>query len=491
MDYSALINLAPELLLAFVGMFLLIAAAIMGDKAARKINVAAGLSFILALVFTVYLDGGAALPVADSATHDAFAKYFSPHVSVDAFSYFLKALILVAALAATMLSHNMLRRADSRAEYPVLIIFATLGMMLMVSAQSLLSLYLSLELQSLTLYVLASIRRDDTRSNEAGLKYFVLGALASGLLLYGISMIYGTTGSVNFANIAHALSAGKPPVEAVLGFVFILSAFAFKISAAPFHMWTPDVYEGAPTPITAYFASAGKLAGLGLFIKLIAVPFVSMHHQAQQILILLSIMSMAWGAFAAMAQSSLKRLMAYSSIGHVGYALVGLVAGGEAGIAATIGYLMIYLPMTVAGFAILLSIRHNGQEVEQISDLAGFSKVRPVLAAIMSLVMFSMIGIPPLAGFFGKLYVFTAAVQAGFAWLAVVGVALSVVGAFYYLRIIKVMYFDKLETRFDPVPGWATGLVLAATTIFLLGFIVMPEWGTQLASRAAHSLNWT
>jgi NADH-quinone oxidoreductase subunit N len=474
--------LAPELFLAFIGMFLLIGATLKGPDMARKINIAAGVSFVVALGGVVYLAKVAAL------FDQAAMPVFGGHIAVGPYELLIKAVLLLAALAALVLAHVQMKSKEAQAEYPVLILFATLGMMLMVSAQSLLGLYVGLELQSLTLYVLAAIRRDDAKSSEAGLKYFVLGALASGLLLYGISLVYGATGSIMFDKIQNALGSDKPGVEIILGFVMILSALAFKISAAPFHMWTPDVYEGAPTPVTAFFAAAPKLAGFALLIKILAGPFADLSGQAQQILVALSILSMAWGAFAAIAQSNIKRLMAYSSIGHVGFALVGLVAGGEQGITATLTYLLIYVPMTLGAFAIILSLNRDGQPLEQLSDLAGFSKTRPALAALMAVWMFSMIGIPPLAGFFGKLYVFMAAIEQGYVWLAILGVVLSVVGAFYYLRIIKIMYFDKPEGRFDRMPGWGVGSVLGVCAFFILGFIISPSLIGDLIQQAVKSL---
>lgn len=483
MTYLETAALSPELFLILIGMFLLIGATLKGPGMPVKINLATGISFAVALAGVLYLGRDAA--------HATFGPLMNGHVGVTAFALFVKALVLLAGLAALILAHAQLKTVEGRAEYPVLILFATVGMMLMVSAESLLSLYMGLELQSLTLYVLAAIRRDETKSSEAGLKYFVLGALASGLLLYGISFVYGATGTVMFDKLHAALAAGHVGPEVVVGFVMILSALAFKISAAPFHMWTPDVYEGAPTPVTAFFAAAPKLAAFALIIKLLAGPFSGLSGQVTPILVVLSLLSMAWGAFAAIAQSNIKRLMAYSSIGHVGFALLGLLAGGEQGIAATLTYLLIYVPTTLGAFAVILSINRDGKALEQLSDMAGYSKSRPMLAALMALIMFSMIGIPPLAGFFGKLYVFLAAVQAGYVWLAILGVVLSVVGAFYYLRIIKIMYFDAPTGRFDRMSGWGVGLVLAVSALFLLGFIIEPSafaaWTEQAAQALTHA----
>ncbi len=476
MNMTDLYPVASEIFLACAGMVLLLWGAIAGDKATGKITFVTGIVFIIAM-FT--------------ASHHEAAKaiVMGGHVGSNAYVLLVKILLLLSALASLVLSQHFLKSSKlSRPEYPVLILFATLGMMLMVSAESLLGLYMGLELQSLTLYVLAAFRRDNAKSSEAGLKYFVLGALASGLLLYGISLIYGGTGTVLFSKLHEVVVAGKPPVELVLGFVFILAAMAFKISAVPFHMWTPDVYEGAPTPVTAFFAAAPKLAGIALLIKLLYVPFSGLLAQSTPIMLVLSVASMALGAFAAIAQSNIKRMMAYSSIGHVGFALVGLVAGGVEGVQATLLYLLIYLPMTLGAFGIILSLRRDDVYLEQISDLAGLSKTRPALAAIMTVFMFSMMGIPPLAGFFSKFYVFLAAVEAGYVWLAVLGVCLSVVGAFYYLRVIKIMYFDKQMEPFDRVSGWGVATLLGVTVLFILALAVKPDWALTLTQHAAQAL---
>lgn len=476
MNITDLYPVASEIFLACAGMLLLLWGAIAGDKATGKITVVTGIAFIIAM-FT-------------AAHHEAVkAVVMGGHVGSNNYDLFVKLLLLLSALASLVLSQHFLKSSKlSRPEYPVLILFATLGMMLMVSAESLLGLYVGLELQSLTLYVLAAFRRDNAKSSEAGLKYFVLGALASGLLLYSISLIYGGTGTILFSTLHDVVINGKPPVELVLGVVFILAAMAFKISAVPFHMWTPDVYEGGPTPVTAFFAAAPKLAGIALLIKLLYVPFSGLLAQSTPIILVLSVASMALGAFAAIAQSNIKRMMAYSSIGHVGFALVGLVAGGVEGVQATLLYLLIYLPMTLGAFGIILSLRRDDVYLEQISDLAGLSKTRPALAAIMTMFMFSMMGIPPLAGFFSKFYVFLAAVNAGYAWLAVLGVVLSVVGAFYYLRVIKIMYFDKQMEPFDRVSGWGVATLLGVTVLFILALAVKPDLALTFTQHAAQAL---
>ncbi len=476
MEMTSLYPVASEIFLACAGMLLLLWGATAGEKSTGAITVATGIAFIIAIFMAGHYE-------------TAKAVVMGGHVGSNAYVLFIKVLLLLSALASLVLSQHFLKSSKlSRPEYPVLVLFATLGMMLMVSAESLLGLYMGLELQSLTLYVLAAFRRDNAKSSESGLKYFVLGALASGLLLYGISLIYGGSGTILFGMLHEVVTADKPPVELVLGFVFILAAMAFKISAVPFHMWTPDVYEGAPTPVTAFFAAAPKLAGIALLIKLLYGPFHGLLAQSTPIILVLSVASMTLGAFAAIAQSNIKRMMAYSSIGHVGFALVGLVAGGQEGVQATLLYLLIYLPMTLGAFGIILSLRRDGVYLEQISDLAGLSKTRPALAAIMTVFMFSMMGIPPLAGFFSKFYVFLAVVEARYVWLAVLGVCLSVVGAYYYLRIIKIMYFDKQMEGFQRVPGWGVASLLGVTVLFILTLAVKPDWALSITHDAAKAL---
>ncbi len=480
MEMTDLYPIAAEIFLAIAGMVLLLWGAMAGDKSTGAITFVTGLCFITAIFTALYHES-------------APAVVLGGHVGASTYALFIKVLLLLCGVGALVLSQHFLKTSKlSRPEYPVLILFATIGMMLMVSAESLLGLYMGLELQSLTLYVLAAFRRDNAKSSEAGLKYFVLGALASGLLLYGISLVYGGSGTILFADLRHTITAGHVPVELIIGFVFILAAMSFKISAVPFHMWTPDVYEGAPTPVTAFFAAAPKLAGIALLIKLLYGPFVALLPQSTPIILLLSVASMAIGAFAAIAQSNIKRMMAYSSIGHVGFALVGLVAGGSGGglegVQATLLYLLVYLPMTIGTFGIILSLRRDDVYLEQISDLAGLSKTRPALAAIMTVFMFSMMGIPPLAGFFSKFYVFLAAVDAGYAWLAVLGVCLSVVGAYYYLRIIKIMYFDKQMEGFARVSGWGVATLLGGTVLFILALAVKPEWALTITHDAAKAL---
>jgi len=407
----------------------------------------------------------------------------------DAFAVYAKILILVAAALTLAISKPYLELNDmARFEYGVLVVFACLGMMMMVSANDLISLYLGLEMQSLSLYVVAAFRRDEQRSTEAGLKYFVLGALASGMLLYGSSMIYGFSGTTSFDTLAQMFAAGDASTGVIVGLVFLMAGLAFKVSAVPFHMWTPDVYEGAPTPVTAFFAVAPKIAAIMLFLRVMMEPFGSLVDQWQQIVVFISLASMVLGSLAAINQTNIKRLMAYSSIGHVGYALIGLAAGGEDGVRGILIYMAIYLFMNVGTFACILCMRRGDTMVEQISDLAGLSKTNPLLAFAIAIFMFSMAGIPPLAGFFGKLYIFLAAVDAQLYTLAIIGVLTSVIGAFYYLRVIKVCYFDDPADSFDtPIPRTLV-VIIAATAFLMVAFILYPAPLLDSAAYAARSL---
>ncbi|HUR42796.1 MAG TPA: NADH-quinone oxidoreductase subunit NuoN [Aestuariivirga sp.] len=405
----------------------------------------------------------------------------------DTFSRVMKLLTLFGSEVAIVLSVHFFKRENmARFEYPVLILLSTTGMMMMISANSLIALYMGLELQSLAAYVIAAFNRDSPRSSEAGLKYFVLGALSSGMLLYGVSLVYGFTGSVGFPQIAAAISASGVQLGLVFGLVFIIAGLAFKISAVPFHMWTPDVYEGAPTPVTAFFASAPKLAAMALFIRVMMTPFTDAAGSWQQIVVFIALASMALGAFAAIGQSNIKRLLAYSSIGHVGFALVGLVAGTRQGVSGVIIYMLIYMMMTLGTFACVIAMRRGGRHVEQISDLAGLARTDKGLAFVLAVQMFSLAGIPPLAGFFAKYFVFLAAVQAGFYTLAVLAVIASVVGAYYYLRIVKVMYFDEPAEAFDAMDG-EVKLVAYASGVFVLLFVIFANPLLNLAAAAAQS----
>jgi NADH-quinone oxidoreductase subunit N len=469
----------PEIWLALAGMALLMIGVFRGDGGTRLVS---WLS-VLVLAVTIFLViGGAPGRVV------AFGGQFV----TDAFAIFVKVLVLAGSAVSIVLALDYIEREDmKRFEYPVLIVLATLGMLVMVSANDLITLYLGLELQSLALYVVAAFQRDRIRSTEAGLKYFVLGALSSGMLLYGCSMIYGATGATGFEPIAQAITEneGAASIGLVFGIVFLAAGLAFKVSAVPFHMWTPDVYEGAPTPVTALFAIAPKAAAIALFIRVMIGPFGELVIDWQPILMAISIGSMVLGAVAAINQTNIKRLLAYSSIGNMGYALVGLAAGTESGVRGILIYLAIYLVMTAGAFAVVLSMRQGGKMVEGISDLSGLSKTHPTMAMAFAIFLFSLAGIPPLAGFFGKLYVFLAAVEAGLYTLAVVGVLASVVAAYYYLRIIKIMYFDEAKVPLDKeAVARPLGLVQAVTAILILLFFVYPSPVLTTAAMAARSL---
>ena len=465
----------PELILGCLSMALLMYGVFRGDKAVGSVSWLAVAALIIA---------GIAMSTLPDATQTAFRGQFI----VDQFARFMKWLVILGSALAIIMSMNYNEREGiNRFEYPVLILFAALGMLLMISANDLISLYVGLELQSLSLYVIAAFRRDSTKSSEAGLKYFVLGALSSGMLLYGASLIYGFAGTTRFDVLA-ALFTGpnaEPGVGIIVGLVFLMAGLAFKVSAVPFHMWTPDVYEGAPTPVTAFFAVAPKIAAIALLVRTMVGPFGELFAQWQQIIIFISVASMLLGAFAAIWQTNIKRLMAYSSIGHVGFALVGLAAGSEEGIRGIGVYMAIYLAMNVGTFCCILSMRRQGLLVEGINDLAGLARNHPMMAAAMAIFMFSMAGIPPLAGFFGKLYVFMAAVNEGLYVLAIIGVLTSVVGAYYYLRIVKIMYFDEPAEAFDRTAGREVGAIMTVAGLFTLLFFIFPSPIVNAASRAA------
>lgn len=408
---------------------------------------------------------------------------------VDGFARFMKLLILAGAgLSAVLALDYNEREGIGRFEFPVLILLCTVGMMIMCSTSSLMTLYLGLELQSLSMYVLCAFARDELRSAEAGLKFFVLGALASGLILYGISLAYGFAGTMQFAELARALSspqAASPGL--VVGVVFIVAGLAFKLSAVPFHMWTPDVYEGAPTPVTAFMSTAPKVAAIALMLRVLEVPFGQLLQQWTGLIVLISIASMLLGSLAAIGQANIKRLMAYSSIGHIGYALVGLAVGTADGVRGVMVYMVTYVFMSAGVFACIVAMRRKGRALERISDLSGLARTDPGLALAMAVFMFSMAGIPPFSGFFGKLYVFLPAVQAGYWTLAVIGVLTSVVGAYYYLRIVKVMYFDAAEPAFDARPASLTFVAGVGALVTAL-FFVFPAPIVAAAQSAARVL---
>ncbi|MEQ1576274.1 MAG: NADH-quinone oxidoreductase subunit NuoN [Hyphomicrobium sp.] len=459
---SALMSYAPlfpEMLLAIGALTLLMAGAFQPDTEAVGETIGWIAAFLLA----------SAVMLVTGASVESETLFEGAYVT-DAFARFMKVLILIGSAGALLMSFQFLRHAKMmKFELPVLVLLSTVGMMVMVSANDLISLYLGLELMSLALYVLAAFRRDDVRSSEAGLKYFVLGALSSGMLLYGASLIYGFTGSTSFPVIASvATSAAASNAGLIVGLVFVMVGLAFKVSAVPFHMWTPDVYEGAPTPITAFFAAAPKLAAMGLLIRVVAGAFPGFLQQWQQIIIVLSLASMLLGAFGAIGQTNIKRLMAYSSIGNIGFALVGLAAGTQAGVQAVLVYLAIYLAMTLGVFACILAMQRNSDPVEDIAGLSGLYAHDGKLAFAFSALMFSLAGIPPLAGFFGKFYVFQAAVNANLLWLAVAGVVASVVAAFYYIRIIKVIYFDEARAPFTHAGGGVWAVIAASMAVVVL-----------------------
>ncbi len=422
------------------------------------------------------------------ATSFGTTMLFGDSFIVDPFARMLKLLTLTGAAATLIMSLDYWReRGGVKFEFAVLVLLATTGMMMMISANDLIALYVGLELQSLSLYVVAAFRRNSPRSAEAELKYFVLGALSSGMLLYGASLVYGFTGSTEFAVIAAAVQPSGANLGLIVGLVFLMAGFAFKISAVPFHMWTPDVYEGAPTPVTAFFAAAPKLAAMALTVRVLITAFPAVTLQWQQIVVFLAIASMALGSFAAIGQTNIKRLMAYSSIGHMGYALVGLAAGSPEGVAGVIIYLAIYLVMTLGTFACILAMRRGGRMIEDIDALAGLSRTQPMMAFLLALLLFSLAGIPPLAGFFAKFYVFLAAIHAGLYALAVIGVLLSVVGAYYYLRIVKLMYFDAPAERFEPMQA-PLAAVVGVSGAFTLLYFVYPAPLVVFAGIAAKSL---
>ena len=464
----------PEIVMALGAIAMVLYGAIQGERSTRTLEIAALALLALALVLVLRGEGKVVT--------------FNGAFIADGFGRFMKVLTLIGAAAAIVLSADFLRRDGAmRFEFPILVVLATIGMMMMISASDLIGLYVGLELQSLALYVVAAFDRDNPRSTEAGLKYFVLGALSSGMLLYGSSMVYGFTGTVSYAGIAEAVKGGHPGIGLIIGLVFVAAGVAFKISAVPFHMWTPDVYEGAPTPVAAFFASAPKMAAMAMTVRIFVGAFPGALHDWQQIIVFMAIASMALGAFAAVGQTNIKRLLAYSSIANMGYALVGLAAGTPAGVQGVMTYMAIYLATTLAAFACVLMMNRNGKPVEEIGELAGLSRTNGWMAFAMSMMMFSLAGIPPLAGFWAKWYVFLAAIEAKLYVLAVVGVITSVVGAYYYLRIVKVIYFDDAKPAFDKGDAGVRG-VLLISALFVLVLSLLPAPLFDSAAAAAKSL---
>lgn len=463
----------PEIFLVVAAMALLMLG-VFREKSADLINIAA----IVALGITVALVIGGG---------GGRVEAFGGSLVIDTFARFMKVLTLFGSAVAIVLSVNFMKTEKiERFEYPILVLLASAGMMIMISANDLVALYMGLELQSLALYVVAAIDRDKAKSSEAGLKYFVLGALSSGMLLYGASLIYGFTGSVSFPGIAAAVTA-EPGLGLIFGLVFLIAGLAFKVSAVPFHMWTPDVYEGSPTPVAAFFAAAPKTAAMALFVRAMLAPFPAILPDWQQILVFISIASMVLGAFAAIGQTNIKRLLAYSSIGHMGYALIGLAAGSPEGVKSVVIYMTIYLIMTLGTFACILAMRRKDGYVETISDLAGLARTNGLHAFFLAVFMFSLAGIPPLAGFFAKYFIFMAAIKANLVTLAVIGVLASVVGAVYYIRIVKIMYFDEPAERFEPMVAEVKAVVVLAG-LFVLFFALFPQPLSSLAQAAAASL---
>ncbi|MBN9251933.1 MAG: NADH-quinone oxidoreductase subunit NuoN [Mesorhizobium sp.] len=459
-ELSASIQLLmPEIILAVGAMVLLMVGVYSNSRSSTLVTTLAVLVMAAAGAWLIFSVGE--------------GKAFGNSFVVDPFARFMKVLTLAGAAVTLVMSVGFAKaeKFDSF-EYPILVMLSSTGMLLMASANDMIALYLSFELQSLALYIVAAINRDSLRSSEAGLKYFVLGALGTGMMLYGISLVYGYTGSIDFNIIAQTLTGAERQVGLLFGLVFILAGLVFKISAAPFHMWTPDVYEGAPTPVTAFFAVAPKVATMALILRLVMEAFQPSAADWQQIIVFVSIASMALGSFAAIGQRNFKRLMAYSSIGHMGFALVGLASNSEAGVRGVIIYMLIYVAMTLGTFAFIIAMRRKEGQVETIGDLAGLSRTNPVMATILTILLFSLAGIPPLAGFWAKWYVFLAAINAELYALAVIGVLSSVVAAFYYLRIIKIMWFDEPVGGFVPMPG-ELRVILGASGAFVLFYVLI------------------
>ncbi|MHA7888782.1 NADH-quinone oxidoreductase subunit NuoN [Roseicyclus sp.] len=477
---SDLAILIPEIVLALFAM-----GALLGAVYTSKDGLAPALTWGTAILFVVM---AFYIGVTGTGTREAFGGMFVD----DAFARFAKVTILLSAAAVLLIGLDRMARSDIlRFEYPILVTLAVIGMMMMVSAGDLMALYMGLELQSLALYVVASLRRDSVRSTEAGLKYFILGALSSGLLLYGASLVYGYAGTTLFSGIIQTATAGEMPVGLLIGLVFVMAGLAFKVSAAPFHMWTPDVYEGAPTPITALFATAPKVAAMALFARVVHDAFGGAVGDWQQIVAFLAVVSMFLGAIAAIGQTDIKRLMAYSSISHMGFALMGLASGTQQGVEAMLIYMAIYVTMNIGTFAFILSMEKDGRPVTEISALSSFASREGTKALALLVLMFSLAGVPPLVGFFGKYAVLWAAVEAGMAWLAIAGVIASVIGAYYYLRIVYLMYFGEDREGLDGRMGVLqyAGLMVMAALIALAWLPGINLLGLEgMAAAAAETL---
>jgi len=464
---QSIVFIIPELFISITIMGLLMIGAFV-KKSFKLVNLLA----ISSLIFSVIL-------ILNQPSETV--KIFNESYVIDKLSIFMKALTLLFSFFVLIISKDYIKNHNiDKIEYPIIILASVLGMLLMISSYDLIVFYLGLELQSISLYILASFKRANEKSTEAGLKYFVLSALASGLLLYGCSLIYGFTGSTNFQIISNNLTSSN--TGAIFGIVFVLVALAFKVSAAPFHMWTPDVYEGAPTSVTSFFALVPKIAALSVFIRFMYVPFVNAISEWQTIVIFLSIASMILGAIAAIGQSNIKRLMAYSTISHMGYALAGLATGSNNGIQSTIIYLTIYLVMNLGAFGCIFSMKRENIFYENINDLSGLSKNHPMLAFSFLIILFSLAGIPPLAGFFAKFYIFMSVIEAKMYTLAIIGLLTTVISAFYYLRIIKIIYFDKPKKPFDEIYDWGLKGVLILSSLLILIYFIYPSVLTKVVS---------
>jgi len=450
----------PELFLSITIMALLLLGVFI-KKSFKLISLLTNLSLIFAIALTLNQP-------------NEVIKIFNDSYIIDSLSIFMKVLTMLFCFFVLLSSKDYIKSNNiDKIEYPIIILASTLGMILMISSYDLIIFYLGLELQSLCLYILASFKKNDERSTEAGLKYFVLSALSSGLLLYGCSLLYGFTGSTNFEIIATNLNESN--TGAVFGIVFIIVGLAFKISAVPFHMWTPDVYEGSPTSVTSFFVLVPKIAAISVFIRFMYVPFLNMFSQWQTIIVFLSIASMILGAVAAIGQTNIKRLMAYSSIGHMGYALAGLATGTNLGIQSTIIYLTIYLVMNLGAFGCIFMMKRENIFYENINDLSGLSKNHPMMALSFLIILFSLAGIPPLAGFFAKFYVFVSVVEAKMYFLAVIGLVTTVISAFYYLRVIKIIYFDKPKKPFETNYDWGLKFSLILSSVLILIYFIYPS----------------
>ena len=460
----------PEIFISLSTMFLLILGVFLKDGSKLIFNIS-----LLVLLITAII-----------TINETFSinrmTLFNDSVVIDYMSSFMKIITLLGAFLVLIISSSYLKIFKIfKIEYPILILSSVLGMMVMISSNDLMVFYMGLELQSLALYVLATFNRDQLKSSEAGLKYFVLSALSSGLLLYGCSLIYGFSGSTNFDTIANQLNSNEYVLT--FGIVFILVGLAFKISAVPFHMWAPDVYEGSPTSVTLFFTMVPKIAALTVFIRFLYVPFLNLIDQWQIIIIFLSIASMLFGAIAAIGQTNIKRLIAYSSIGHIGYTLAGLATGSNEGIQSSIIYISIYIIMNLALFSCLLMLKRNNQYYEEIWDLSGLSKNHPLLSLSLLIILFSLAGIPPLAGFFAKFYIFKAVLEQSMYFLAIVGLLSTVVAAFYYLRIIKIIYFDAEKEKYDQDHNMWLKFSLTFSTILILFYFIFPSQLIDVVSR--------